>query len=254
MTSAAAITIKNLCLAYQQDWLFYNFNAQFTLNKWSCLLGTSGIGKSSLLRAIAGLTRTEHGHLSGSIKFASPLGAQPTTLMAQNDALLPWLTVRDNILLGYHLRHEEITTSLQIQADKILTQIGLAQVAQHYPHTLSGGMRQRIALARTLIEDQSIILMDEPFAAIDRITRQSLHQCVRNNLQQKTVLFVTHDPLEALALSDTIYIMFGSPVQLKCVYQRHHNLSTQLDQSAQLQHYSSLCDLLSSIQSEHHLC
>ena len=132
--------------------------------------------------------------------------------MAQQDLLLPWLSAQENITIGQRLRGEIPDIS---RARMMLSQVGLEGYEKALPETLSGGMKQRVALARTLMEDRPIILMDEPFSALDAITRLRLQELTVNLLRGRTIIFVTHDPLEALRISDHIYIVSGKPAQIE---------------------------------------
>jgi len=177
----------------------------------TCLLGPSGIGKSTLLRLVAGL-------VPGAVRSASdglPLEGR-IAWMAQSDLLLPWLSVEDNLLLGYRLRGArgaELARARE-RARELLARVGLAERARALPHQLSGGMRQRAALARTLVEDRPIVLMDEPFSALDAITRHRLQDLAAELLAGRTVLLVTHSPLEALRLGHEVRVLDGSPARL----------------------------------------
>jgi putative hydroxymethylpyrimidine transport system ATP-binding protein len=134
--------------------------------------------------------------------------------MAQQDLLMPWLNVLDNTLIGARLRGEKITPELKQKAIALLEESGLKNTDQLLPAKLSGGMRQRVALVRTLLENRPIILMDEPFSSLDIITRLKLQNLACKLLANHTVLLVTHDPLEALRLGDYIYTMTGAPVKI----------------------------------------
>jgi putative hydroxymethylpyrimidine transport system ATP-binding protein len=136
--------------------------------------------------------------------------------MAQADLLLPWLTVEDNLLLGFRLRGASRAALAERReaALALLERVGLAGSARALPHTLSGGMRQRAALARTLVEDRPIVLMDEPFSALDAITRHRLQELAAELLAGRTVLLVTHSPLEALRLGHEVRVMSGVPARL----------------------------------------
>lgn len=209
---AIAIALDDICLDFGDRPLFRDFSVSFPAAATTCLLGPSGIGKSTLLRIITGLQALPGG---GSIRSSAnqPLAGN-IAYMAQDDLLLPWMTVSENITLGARLRGETIT---QQRLGAILRTVGLEEAADAYPSTLSGGMRQRTALARTLIEDRAVILMDEPFSAVDALTRMRLQDMAGTLFAGRTVILVTHDPIEALRLADHIYVLHGTPVQCSLV-------------------------------------
>lgn len=210
------ITVKNATLRYGDQVLFDGLNLELASEKCTCLLGPSGVGKSTLLRLLAGLTSVgDNDELSAEI---SGYSHNDIAYMAQQDGLLPWLTVRENVMLGATLRAAKCDV---VTANQLLTQVGLIDAADKTPEQLSGGMRQRAALVRTLIENKSIVLMDEPFSALDAITRLRLQELAVKLLHGKTVLFITHDPLEALRVADNIYVMSGRPATLGKVIQPH---------------------------------
>ena len=124
---------------------------------------------------------------------------------------MPWLTVIENVVIGSRLRGESPDYQ---RARDLLASVGLADRADDYPSALSGGMRQRTALIRTLMEDRPLVLMDEPFSALDAITRLRLQSLAAELLRGRTVLLVTHDPLEALRLGDRIHVMAGRPARI----------------------------------------
>jgi putative hydroxymethylpyrimidine transport system ATP-binding protein len=170
----------------------------------TALLGPSGSGKSTLLRLVAGL-------LPGGEVAASDGAPLPRRIawMAQQDLLVPWRDALGNVLLGAHLRGE---TPDRERARAMLRAVGLSEAdGAKPPSALSGGMRQRVALARTLMEDRPIVLMDEPFSAVDAPTRHRLQELAARLLAGRTVLLVTHDPLEALRLADRILVLSGTP-------------------------------------------
>ena len=180
--------------------LFSNLKLNINLNKWTSIIGQSGSGKSTLLKVIAGMDLPK--------VFNNTLISSNTNYsfswMAQNDLLLPWASVIENVTLGQKLRREKIDTK---KAKNLLEQVGLINEAKKLPSTLSGGMKQRVALARTLMENKDIILMDEPFSALDSITRSVIQKLTWKLLKNKTVIMVTHDPLEALLLSNNLYFI-----------------------------------------------
>ena len=176
-----------------------DLSLDFPGGRTTCLLGRSGVGKTSLLRHLAGL-------LPGS------RASGPVAYMAQRDLLLPWLSVLENVLLGYRLRRGPAARrAAGPRARALLAEVGLADRLHDLPQTLSGGMRQRAALARTLCEDRQIVLMDEPFGHLDAVTRLDLQDLAARLLQDRTVVMVTHDPLEALRLGHEIRVLSGRP-------------------------------------------
>lgn len=213
-----SITIENASLSYPNKVIFKDINLHIPAGQWLALLGSSGAGKSSLLRLIAGLTTSQEksqGILSASNGL--PVHEQ-IAYMAQTDLLLPWMNVLDNATLGMKLRQHSLNKKENIErAKSLLIEVGLEQALSLYPHQLSGGMRQRVALVRTLMEDKPIVLMDEPFSALDAITRYKLQALSAELLKNKTVLFITHDPTEALRLANEIYLMQGMPANLKSI-------------------------------------
>ncbi|TQV80935.1 ABC transporter ATP-binding protein [Denitrobaculum tricleocarpae] len=180
----------------------------------TCLLGPSGVGKSSLLRYIAGLTGAgSEAAVSGRLMFGGREGpASNIAYLAQQDLLLPWLSVLDNVMLGSRLRGEQPDRK---RALGLLTQVGLDAHHGDLPARLSGGMRQRAALARTLMEDRPVVLMDEPFSALDAITRFELQELASELLAGKTTLLVTHDPLEALRIGHRLLLLTGAPALIE---------------------------------------
>lgn len=183
--------------------LFSDLNLTLAGGQWTCLLGASGIGKSTLLKLLAGLPTG--GKFEGQIEIdtGAPI-AGSIAYMAQSDLLFPWLTVRSNVLLGEKLRGENKGGD---RADALIRRVGLEAYISKHPNQLSGGMRQRVALARTLMEDTPIVLLDEPFSALDTRTRREMQDLAFDLLRHKTVLLVTHDPAEALRLSEQLVVM-----------------------------------------------
>jgi NitT/TauT family transport system ATP-binding protein len=174
------------------------------------LLGPSGCGKSTALRLIAGLSAAT----SGSVRVAHH-GAQPGRSIGfvfQEPTLMPWTSVRENVRLPLKLAHVRQDES-NARAGEALAQVGLAEFADAYPRELSGGMKMRVSLARALVTDPDILLMDEPFAALDEITRFKLNNdllALWRNLS-KTVVFVTHSVFESVYLSQRVIVMTPRP-------------------------------------------
>jgi putative hydroxymethylpyrimidine transport system ATP-binding protein len=210
-SSAPEINIEKLSFGYGGQLLFREFTFRIPSGQWTCLLGPSGCGKSTLLRIIAGSLKEG---VSGHIDFdGQPQRCGQAAWMAQKDLLLPWLTVVENVLLGARLRGS-LNKELRERALALLESVGLSEYGHALPAALSGGMRQRAALLRTLMEQRPAILMDEPFSALDALTRLKLQNLASRLVKGATVLLVTHDPWEALRLGHRIYIMKEKPIQL----------------------------------------
>ena len=191
---------------------------------WTCLLGRSGVGKTTILKLIAGLD--EHITFTGDMSSSDgkPLAGR-IALMSQTDNLLPWLSVRGNIMLGSRMRQEY---SQSEQADALIERVGLTEFSDRNPHTLSGGMRQRVALARTLMEDRPIMLLDEPFSALDAGLRAEMQELAAELFTGKTVLLITHDPADAARMGDRLYLMTGFGIEnLTAILPQQPNQSQQ---------------------------
>jgi NitT/TauT family transport system ATP-binding protein len=175
------------------------------------LIGPSGCGKSTLLNIGAGLYAPSLGeaHVDGE-RVQGP--NDHVAFMLQKDLLLPWRTIEQNVLLGTEIRRREGAESRR-KARELLQAFKLGEFAERYPHQLSGGMRQRAALARTLAVDPSVLLLDEPFSAVDAQTRIMLQHDLAQTLMtaRKTALLITHDLLEAVILSDRVLVMSRRP-------------------------------------------
>ncbi len=185
--------------------LFAPLDLPLAAGRWTCLLGPSGVGKSTILRLIAGLEVPVAWTGEITASDARPI-PQRVAYMAQADLLLPWATVAENVVIGARLRGE---TPDRHRAQDLIARVGLSDHAEKLPGALSGGERQRAALARTLMEDRDIILLDEPFSALDARTRAEMQDLSFDLLAGKTVLLVTHDPGEAARLGDAIHVMTG---------------------------------------------
>ncbi|MFS0674405.1 ABC transporter ATP-binding protein [Ornithinibacillus sp. 179-J 7C1 HS] len=175
------------------------------------LLGPSGCGKSTILSIVSGIMDQTLGkvHLDNKPIDESELAIG---YMLQQDYLFPWKTILDNVLIGPKIQ-ENIHVDLKEKAVELLNEVGLKNVENQYPSSLSGGMRQRVALVRTLITDPKILLLDEPFSALDFQTKLKLEDLVYKLLHayHKTAILVTHDIGEAIAMSDRIIVMSANP-------------------------------------------
>jgi len=174
------------------------------------IVGPSGCGKTTLLNIIAGLLIPDSGKYLIDIKNESILGH--VGYMQQKDLLFPWLTVLENVLLGPDSKNINKDT-LRDKSIELLSKFGLKDVLNEYPVVLSGGMRQRVAFLRTIIGSDNIILLDEPFASLDALTRTNLQDWILqiHEILPRTIILVTHDVDEAIYLSDRVLVMSSSP-------------------------------------------
>jgi NitT/TauT family transport system ATP-binding protein len=180
--------------------------------EFHCLVGRSGCGKTTLLKLAAGLLHPDVGHIH--LQDAELIAPGPKLgFVFQSPTLLEWHRVLDNVLLPVSLQHRP-TPQETDKAQQLLAQLGLSAFASHYPRQLSGGQQSRVALARSLILEPSLLLLDEPFAALDAITREELQDDLLEMCRQRktTVLFVTHDITEAVYLADRIAVMEGGRI------------------------------------------
>lgn len=183
--------------------------------EFAVLLGPSGCGKSTLLRILAGLEQSDSGDVM--IDGKPVVGPDRSRGMVfQSYTSFPWLTVIENVLFGLRLTDKEPKEREEV-ARTYIKMVGLEGFEDHYPNQLSGGMKQRVAIARTLAVDPDILLLDEPFGALDSQTRSLMHEFLLDIWERdnKTVFFVTHDIEEAVFLADDIYICSARPAKIK---------------------------------------
>ena len=179
------------------------------------LLGPSGCGKSTALRLIAGLGAPSAGTVNVSHRANRKDGRHPIGFVFQEPTLMPWASVRENVRLPLKLSHAPATDA-DSRIEEALAQVGLAEFADAYPRELSGGMKMRVSLARALVTDPDILLLDEPFAALDEITRFRLNNDLLDLWRKlhKTVIFVTHSVFESVYLSQRVTVMTARPGRL----------------------------------------
>jgi NitT/TauT family transport system ATP-binding protein len=181
--------------------------------QFCCIVGPSGCGKTTLLRILAGLEE----HTDGRLQMLHDDPRRPLTSMVfQEQSIFPWMTVRDNVAYGLKMRGVPARVSREV-VQYYIEKVGLTQFARAYPYQLSGGMKQRVAVARAFANDPEILLMDEPFAALDEQNKSLLQEELLKIWEEtrKTVLFITHSIDEALVLSDRVLVMTARPGTLK---------------------------------------
>ncbi|WP_210757080.1 ABC transporter ATP-binding protein [Azohydromonas sediminis] len=194
-------------------------------NEFVTLVGASGCGKSTLLRIVAGLETHTSGTVTCNGRPVTGPGAE-RAMVFQHYSLYPWLTVIENIKFSRRLRagRENLTSSdveaASGRADALLNLIGLAKVAHAYPNQLSGGMQQRVAIARALMGRPQVLLMDEPFGALDAQTREVMHDLILHihRIEKTTIVFVTHDVEEAIYLGQRVVLMQPRPGRIHSIY------------------------------------
>ena len=182
-------------------------------NEFVCIVGPSGCGKSTVLKVLAGLVPPT----AGGFEIApDPEAALPVAMVWQGDALIPWRTILDNVAMPLELRGVSKRERHE-RAREHLDRLALTQFARAYPHQLSGGMRQRAGIARALIADASVLLMDEPFGALDAQTRLVLQEQILDlwERERKTLVFVTHSIEESLLLGDRVVVMSARPGRIR---------------------------------------
>jgi NitT/TauT family transport system ATP-binding protein len=195
-----------------------DFNMTVGRGEFACVVGPTGCGKSTTLNLVTGLARPSAGEVR--LMGAPITGIDPSIgFVFQADALFPWRSVLDNVAAGPLFRGEKKKAAYERARDWI-ARVGLSKFEGHYPHQLSGGMRKRVALAQTFINEPKILLMDEPFSALDIQTRTLMQDELLAlwSGSGASVIFVTHDLEEAVALADKVYVLTAGPATVKAVY------------------------------------
>ncbi len=211
------LTINNLSKTYynKEKELLVLDNINFTIkeNSITAIVGPSGCGKSTILNIIGGLEDKTKGNILFN-KNKNKIG-----YMFQTDSLFPWLTILDNCLIGLKIK-KELTKNNIDYVKKLLNNYGLKDFINSYPNNLSGGMRQRVALIRTLAINPDILLLDEPFSALDYQSKLIVTDDVYNIIkkEKKTTIIITHDIEEAISMADTIIVLSSRPAKIKEVY------------------------------------
>jgi NitT/TauT family transport system ATP-binding protein len=192
-----------------------DINLQLSSNEFVCLVGASGCGKSTLLNLIAGLVKPTSGEIRVDGRLVNGPGSD-RGMVFQHYTLYPWLTVSQNIAFGLKLRKMP-KAEQRDRVDYYLQVVGLTQFANALPRQLSGGMKQRVAIARALANEPAVLLMDEPFGALDAQTKEQMQQFLLELWEQThtTILMITHDVEEAIYLSQRVYVMSSHPGRIK---------------------------------------
>ena len=211
----AVLSANNISKAFDEKKVLADVSLHLDAGEVVCVLGVSGVGKTTLFHILSGLSLPDAGDviLNGETVTGKP---GKVSYMLQKDLLLPYKRIADNVAMPLRLRGES-AKSARAQAVKYFPEFGLAGTERLFPHQLSGGMRQRAALLRTYIASDGVALLDEPFSALDTITKGKIHGWFLDVMEQirLSVLFITHDIDEAILLSDRIYILNGRPGKIE---------------------------------------
>ena len=208
------LRISNLSKHFGELPIFDNFDLRLPCNGFIILIGPSGCGKSTLFNVLTGVVAKDSGEISWFDETISHLRDR-SAYMQQKDLLLPWFSLMENALLPARITGEDMTIATQ-KALALFKRLDIEGFKNYLPRTISGGMRQRCALVRTLMFERELVLLDEPLSALDAITRRSL-QSLLLMLQvefEKTILMITHDIEEALMLADEILVLSGRPMRV----------------------------------------
>ncbi len=210
------IEIRNINKKYNDKVIFKDFEIDFYKDEVNCIIGKSGCGKSTLLNIISGI-------IDNDDKLESI--EDDVSYIFQEDRLIEWMTVKENIMLVVNKLYNK--KEAEKLCDKYLELVGIKEYENYYPQMLSGGLRQRVNIARAFIYPSKIIIMDEPFKSIDVITKEIIMNNFKEILkkEKRTVLFVTHDIDEALILSNKIYVLGNSPVKVKKIFKEVENIN-----------------------------
>jgi NitT/TauT family transport system ATP-binding protein len=206
-----AVSVRNVSKNYQEVEALKNLSLEFPRGELTSLLGPSGCGKTTLLKIIGGLLQPTSGEVEVDGRTVTGPGPD-RAFVFQDFALLPWANVLRNVAFGLELRGVA-KSEREAVAEKYIRQVGLAGFEKKFPHQLSGGMRQRVGLARALSVDSKVLLLDEPFSAVDEQTRRKFQEDLLSLVwnEKKTFIFVTHSIEEAVYVSDQIAILLPRP-------------------------------------------
>jgi NitT/TauT family transport system ATP-binding protein len=220
MPRPTIISVNNVSFHFENSNLDIMENVSFEVKKgeFVSIIGPSGCGKSTLLRIIAGLIKPS----SGEVTFMNKRTEGPNSKISfvfQDFALLPWLTNMDNVKIGLSLTGLEDSEKTK-KAAELLDRFGLSGFGSHYPNVLSGGMKQRVGIARAIASDPQVLLMDEPFSSLDELTANTLRSDIvymleNKNISVNSVVMVTHNVEEAVELSDKIIVLSNKPSRVK---------------------------------------
>lgn len=207
------ISIRNLNKSYENEEIFNDFNIDFCDEKVNCIIGKSGCGKSTLLNIIAGLTEIQSGEIQG-------VSLSDISYIFQEDRLIEWLTVKENLELTLKKYYDKFVIDKKI--NELLELVGIYDIKNKYPNALSGGMKQRVNIARAFGKPSKVILMDEPFKSLDYKLKYTIIDEFKTllNKEKRMVILVTHDLEEAIYFQGNIIVFSNKPVQIKGIFNK----------------------------------
>ena len=209
----SALSISKLSVRFGSRTILDSVNLDVRQGEFVCIVGSSGSGKTTMLRVLAGLARADEGKvLFEGAEISGPSRDRAIIFQDYSKALLPWRTVRGNVALSLEARNFPAAEQGAV-IDELLGRMGLSQAKEQFPSQLSGGMQQRVQIARCLAQDPKLLLMDEPFGALDAMTRQTLQDEILQLVADKHIatVFITHDLEEAIYLGNRVVVLGGSP-------------------------------------------
>jgi NitT/TauT family transport system ATP-binding protein len=248
LTSDMRLRVENLSVTFARDRgaplrVLDRVNFEVQPGEFVALVGQSGCGKTTILRCLSGLQSAYEGTMTIAGRRLTGVDRQ-VAMVFQSDSLFPWRTVQANVAFGLEVRRHDANETVRIVGD-LLNLVGLGGFERAYPHQLSGGMRQRVNLARALAVDPDVLLMDEPFSALDMLTREAMQlELLRIwSHRRKTVLFVTHQIEEAVLLADRVLLMSPRPGRI----QRDVAIRLARPRAGQLRHTREFHALVDSL-------
>jgi len=212
----SALSIRNLAVRFGARTILNAINLDIREGEFLCIVGSSGSGKTTLLRVLAGLARPAEGAvLFEGTEISGPSRDRAIIFQDYSKALLPWRTVHGNVALSLEARNVPAGERNAV-IEKLLAKMGLSQAQEQFPGQLSGGMQQRVQIARCLAQEPKLLLMDEPFGALDAMTRQTLQDEILQLAAERriTTVFITHDLEEAIYLGDRVIVLGQSPATI----------------------------------------